>query len=400
MKIATAMVLVVSALAVGGTGLTYWAQATEPTSQKEEQQRLSDQKEKLNDVRVQAGQETAGSPQAGVVVGQSRPEHRPRSQKPPELPERTGEKDGGVTKENLIARLLTRSTAITSGRIEYHLRVEIAGRVERDSDYRFSFSGEDWAALDLRSRYARVNHDGRLLTYAETPQSDGRVHRSVEIDFPESPFKNPPYPPVRAGTLWNSSTGQFVHERASKARLLGDEDVNGVKTLALEWDVDPKDKYLAFHAISDLLKEGGKVRLYAAPQLGHALLRIEHVDRFGTVQDKYDYSEFQEVAPRIHVPKMCRLGVGQYKQEYRLTKIENINKRFSSDDFILSMPAGTSVQDIRPKLKDEVDRDGKRTFSLRDYPFRQFRAEAPYPQGFPPSLLKELDRDVVKPTGR
>src|SRR5262249_50627465 len=160
-------------------GLAYWAQATEPTSQEEEQQRLSDQEEKLNDVRVQAGPGTAGSPQAGGGGGRTRPEDRPRSQKAPELPARTGGKEKGRNQENLIAGLLARSTAITSGRFEYHLRVEIAGRVERDSDYRFSFSGEDWAALDLRSRYARVNHDGRLLTYAETPQSDGRVHRSV-----------------------------------------------------------------------------------------------------------------------------------------------------------------------------------------------------------------------------
>ncbi len=395
MKIATATILMVSALAVGAAGLAYRAQAMGPTSP-EEQQRPGDQEEKPNGRRDQAGQGTAGSPLAGGVVGQSRPEDRPRPRKPPELPGLTGEEHGGVTKENLIAGLLARSTAITSGRFEYHLRVEIAGRVERDSDYRFSFSGEDWAALDLRSRYARVNHGGRLLTYAETPQGGGRL----DIDFSESPFKNPPFPPVRAGTLWNSSTGQFVRERASKARLLGDEDVNGVKTLALEWDVDPEEKYLAFRAISGMLKEGGKVRLYAAPQLGHALLRIEHVDRFGTVQDRYDYSEFQEVAPRIHVPKMCRLGVGDYRQEYCLTKIENINTRLLSDDFILSIPAGTSVQDIRRKLKDKVNRDGNWTFNMRDYPFRHFRAEAPYPHGFPPGLLKELDRDVVKPTGR
>lgn len=374
MKFAAAMVLMVSALAAGGTGLAYWARATEPTSQ-EEQQRLSAQKEKLNDARVQA--------ERGTTVGP-----------------REGENDGEVSKENLIAGILARSTAITSGRFEYHLRVEIAGRVERDGDYRFSFSGGDWAALDLRSRYARVNHDGRLLTYVETLPGDGRVLRSLVIDFPESPFKNPPHPPARAGTLWNASTGQFVRERASEARLLGTEEVNGVKTLVLEWDVDPKDRYLAFDAIVEMLREGGKLRLYTAPQLGHALLRIEHVDRFGTVQDRYDYSEFQEVAPGIHVPKICRLGVGEFKQDFRLTKIEDINKKFSSDDFILSIPAGTSIQDARPKLKDEVDQDGKRTFSLRAYPYRQFRAAAPYPHGFPPSLLKELDRDVAKPSGR
>ncbi len=165
-----------------------------------------------------------------------------------------------------------------------------------DRDYRFSFRNEDWILLDLQVNQTKVNYDGRLLTYSETPQPDGRVHRSVEIDFSASPFGNSLHPPVRAGTLWNSSTRRFVRDHASKARLLGAENINGIDAVILEWDADPDDKYLAFGAISDMLKEGGKLRIYVARQLGHALPRIEHVDRFGTVQDRFDYSGFREVA--------------------------------------------------------------------------------------------------------
>jgi len=348
-------------------------------------------------VGLLAGQRTEGNKQAEKVAGQSRSEAQLGSDKSPTLPARVEGKDEEDTKEKLIDGLLARSTAIASGRIEYHVKVDIAGRTLTDSDYRFSYSGESWATRNPQSNHAIVNHEGRLLSYSEALQRDGAVHRSLTIGFSESPFKNPPYPPVRAGTLWSSSTRRFVREQASRARFLGAETVNGVGTRALEWDVDPKDKYLAFHAINDLLSDGGKLRLYVARQLGYALPRIEHVDKFGTVQDQFDFSDFREVAPEIHVPAICRLGRGNFEQKYHLTKIEKVNESIPNNDFVLSIPAGTSVGDNRPKMKDKVDPDGKRTFSLRDYPLRQFRTGAPYPQGFPAGLLKELDREVVKP---
>ena len=319
-------------------------------------------------VAVLAGQGPGGNKQVEKVGSPSRSEAQPVSAKSPALPARAEVKDGEDTKEKLIESLLARSTAITSGRIEYHVKVDIAGRTERDTDYRFSFSGESWASRNSQWNQAIFNHDGRLLTYTETLQPDRRVSKTLTIGFSESPFQNPPYPPVRAGTLWNASTRRFVREQASRARLLGAETVNGVGTRVLEWDVDPKDKYLAFHAINELLGGGGKLRLYVARQFEYALPRIEHVDKFGTVQDRFDFSDFIEVAPKIYVPTLCRLGVGDYTQNYHLTKIDSINEAIPSKDFVFSIPAGTAVQDIRPKLKDKVDAEGKQHFQLEGLP--------------------------------
>jgi hypothetical protein len=92
---------------------------------------------------------------------------------------------------------------------------------------------------------------------------------------------------------------------------------------------------------------------------------------------------------------MCGLGGGSFKRTYHLTRIERINGTFSDNDFVLAIPADTSIEDRRPKVKDKVDTQGHRTYSLEDYPFRSFRSGAPYPQGLPVELLKELDRDVV-----
>jgi hypothetical protein len=205
---------------------------------------------------------------------------------------------------------------------------------------------------------------------------------------------------VYAGTLWRAATRGFVRDQARKARALGAETVNGIETRRLEWDVAQGDRYHAFGEINEMLKEGGKLRLYVARQLGFALPRIEHVDPFGTVQEKYDSSNFKEVAPGIFFPTLCRLGGGAFNRTYQLKRIERINETFSSSDFVLAIPADTAIEDDRPKLKDKVGADGQRTYSLTDYPFRHFRSGVAYPQGLPAELLKELDRDVVAPNKR
>ena len=271
------------------------------------------------------------------------------------------------------------------------MKVDIAGQTTNDNNERFSFTGESWALRDPQTNHVTVNHEGRLLSYVERPG------RSLKIKYAETPFYREPYPPMYAGTLWYGSTRQFVRDHASKARLLGAETVNGIETRCLEWNVGQVDTYKAFGEINEMLKDGGRLRLYVARQLGHALTRIEHVDKFGTVQDKFDFSDFKEVAPGIFFPTVCRLGGGGYNRTYQLKKIERINGVLSHSDFVLAIPAGTAIRDERNKLKDKVDANGKRTYNLEDYPFRNFRSGAPYPQGLPAELLKELDRDVIGP---
>ena len=160
-----------------------------------------------------------------------------------------------------------------------------------------------------------------------------------------------------AGTLWwYASTRQFVRDQASKARSLGAETVNGIETRGLEWNVARSDTFLAFGAINEMLQDGGKLRLYVARQLGYALPRIEHVDKFGTVQDKFDFSDFKQVAPGIFFPAVCRLGGGTFNRTYQIKKIERINGAFSNSDFVLPIPADTAINDHRPKLNRQGER--------------------------------------------
>ena len=124
------------------------------------------------------------------------------------------------------------------------------------------------------------------------------------------------------------------------------------------------------------------------------LPRIEHVDKFGTVQDRFDFSDFIEVAPKIYVPTICRLGVGDYTQNYHLTKIDSINGAIPSTGIRFLNPGGH----CSPGYSTQIERQsgcGREThFQLKGLPPPQFRTGAPYPQGFPEELLKELDRDV------
>ena len=335
-------------------------------------------------VIVLAARTSGGTTPAAIEVERPRAAAQPLPDKPP------------ATK-TLIDGLLARATAVTSGRIEYHVKIVIAGRTTNDNDERYSFSGESWTKRDPKSNRTVVNHEGRLLAYSETPQQNGSISRSLRIHFPESPFHHEPYPPVHAGTLWYASTRGFVRDQASRARLLGAETVSGITTQILEWTVTESDRFLAFHAIDEMLREGGKLRLYVAPQLAYALPRIEHVDRFGTVQARFDFSGFKELAPGIFFPTLCQLGSGAFHRTYQLKKVERINALFPDKEFVLEIPADTSIGDERPKVTDKLGPDGTRTYSLKDYPFRHFRSGASYPQGLPAELWKEIDRDVARP---
>jgi RNA polymerase sigma factor (sigma-70 family) len=339
-------------------------------------------------VVVLAGQGPGAITQTARSIEPSSAVARPIPDQSPSPPA-TAEAIDGEGADEMIEGLLARSTAVTSGCIEYHVKIDIAGQTANDNNERYCFSGESWAMRDPESNHAVLNHEGRLLSYFETPR------RSLTINHSESAFHHDPVPPVYAGTLWYASTRRFVRDQASKARVLEAQTVNGIETRGLEWNVARSDTYLAFGAINEMLQDGGRLRLFVARQFGYALPRIEYVDKFGTVQAKFDFSDFKEVAPRIFFPAVGRIGGGSFNRTYQLKKIERINGTMLHSDFVLAIPADTAIGDERPKLKDEVGSDGKRTYSLKDYPFRNFHSGAPYPQGLPAELLKELDRDVV-----
>jgi hypothetical protein len=340
-------------------------------------------------VVVLAGHGSAGTEQAAQLVASSyaEPERRSGGSPSPTSPIEPIHEEGAT---ELIAELLARSTAVESGIIEYHVKIDIAGKTTNDEDMRYSFSGESWEMRNTHSGNGIVNHVGYLLDLAGPPLR-------LLVQYPRSPFEHDPYPPLHAGTLWYTATRQFVRDHASKARVLGTKAINAIVTEGIECDVAEGDAYRAFYSINEMLRQGGKLRLYAARQLGHALPRIEYVDRFGTVQYTFDASEFKEVAPGIFFPATYRTAAGSFTRAYRLKKIERINGALPDSEFVLPIPADTSIHDERPKLTDKVSAKGERTYSIVDYPFRHFCSGAAYPQGLPAELLKEIDRDVVGP---
>jgi hypothetical protein len=260
--------------------------------------------------------------------------------------------------QELIDGMQARRRAVFSGQIDYHMKsgFRAKGSIIEDADVRFSFSGTSWA-LRVSTGVAQVVHDGKLLRYRETLQKDGRKTRTLKIEHPLAVNAKYPYPPFFAGSFWHDKTGDFVRDRANEARNLGEVRVNNVRSILLEWKIaNPRQ---GFHGINDLLKDGGSLRVYVAPDLGFALPSYEYVAPDGRVVMRFDAMDFKEDAPSVFFPRRCELQTfdpaPMYYVEYTMTSVQRLNDVIPDEDFKLSIPVGTTVSDGRVGTAYRID---------------------------------------------
>ncbi len=243
--------------------------------------------------------------------------------------------------------VVARSQAVFSGRLEYEL---VAGYEK--SNERLSFSGPSWALRYTNGNY-HVSHAGKYVEFIAHPQPNGRILLDATVR-PERPIDATfPSPPTFAGTFWYDDTRKFVRDHAGTVKLKGKKDIDGIETRVLEWWVG-KHQLRAFGGMGDSLLGGGTLRVYAAPRLGYALPRMEYVGKDGLIETVYYCSDFREVAPGVHLPMKCGYtfskGGGDhvsFRCEYTILKAEKINEPIPPEDFVMELPPGTYVQDIR-----------------------------------------------------
>ena len=217
-----------------------------------------------------------------------------------------------------------------------------------------SISETSWAERVRGSSLVRINHDGHLLEFVQTPQHDGSVRPGTTL-LPQRPLesrKELNVPPLFAGSLWFHEQLRYLQKHADRVQPMASSTVNGVPVEVLELAVPAEDARHAFHVIMPNLKQGGTIRLSIAPQLGFVLPRVELLTTGKQVAQVYEATDFNETAPGIYFPSRLWMESRdadqrpRYRAEFAV-RCELINEPIPSEDFVVDLPLGTHVQDAQ-----------------------------------------------------
>jgi hypothetical protein len=277
--------------------------------------------------------------------------------------------------EDIVRGVVARSNAFFSGTIIYEQvqsREQVEGLSKDPSMEKASceliFSGSSWrlkkqilvseAAKDPKAagylKFDTASHRGLLVTHLLTPQPNGKVTSAgnLELEKPLSPPVLAAVPPTFTGSFWFETTKEFITNNAKKAARKPATTVNGVGAEVLEWVVPESEKYRAFHSVNNFIDKGGTLRLYVAVPLGYVVPRLEYLGQGGQVAFSLNSADFLEAAPGLFLAKHCQL---QYPAphsvlqiDYQIKRFENVNGPIADKDFVLTLPVGTAIQDLRP----------------------------------------------------
>ena len=138
-----------------------------------------------------------------------------------------------------------------------------------------------------------------------------------------------------------------------EAEIKGRAEVKGVPVVILEWPLpDKKAVGRAFRGYNDLTKDGGKLRVHVAPQLGHALPLIECVATGETIAKRMEAEDFIETAAGIFIPRhFSQHSYDQdglvYWESYQVKSVEKVNEAIPEEDFVIDVPHGAALSDQR-----------------------------------------------------
>src|SRR5262249_41489534 len=138
--------------------------------------------------------------------------------------------------------------------------------------------------------------------------------------------------------------------------------IHGVEAQIIDWRIPAADAERVFVAdtvsANDLLAGGGTFRLTVSAALDYAVVRIEYIDRFGTAQSVFDFYQFKKVAEGIYFPNRMEIREGARETTIDVVSVAKVNEKIDDREFVLSVPPGTHVQDVRPHRHDTFDSNG------------------------------------------
>jgi hypothetical protein len=265
----------------------------------------------------------------------------------------------------LIDGLLARSDAVFSGRMTYRFAYFASGKAEKpvhEFQVRLTFSGSSWikrSTVTGQPDATVISHNGTTLEYVPTNQKDERVTKLARLR-PARPV-NTSGPevktPIFVGSFWRSATKKYVEENRRSVVNKGYQEVNGERTVVLEWEIPRNDVDAAFGGSNPGVEDGGLLRLYVAPQLGHVMPRIDFLSPQGEVMVRCDSIDFIKTPSGVYFPTTSSERLFAYnrdnpsRQEYTIWDIENINEPIPDSEFSFPVPVGTEVIDTRDEKR-------------------------------------------------
>ncbi|MFO0843892.1 MAG: hypothetical protein U0797_16095 [Gemmataceae bacterium] len=301
----------------------------------------------------------------------------------------------------MIEGTIARSEALFSGRLQYRVKSGFPdGKAKQVRECAVTFSGSSWrldwsvpitelsvelsksaknvqiepGQLKGRLETTHLSRHGKSVEYRATPQLSDEMRHTARIAGEQPINRALGSPPIFAGSFWFECMKSFVQANRQKANRKPSTTLNGVVVEVLEWQVVPEDSFKAFHSTNGLTNQGGMLRVYAAPQLGCVLPRIECVGKDGVVATLFEGSGFKEFAKGIVLP--TRLSMQYYdtdgpgfRIDYEITEATSLNDQIPDRAFVAELPIGTHVYDARSGTSStyfQITKDGPMPQELAD----------------------------------
>lgn len=280
-----------------------------------------------------------------------------------------------VDVDSLVDGVIGRWRAVNSASLEYsrtrgfeHLNKSIVDRREEGA-----FFESHWKVRTRDPEMVLINYHDCLLECLYQWHGGDKILPSVWIRPSKRPEEASITLPRFAGTLWYESTASFIASKRPDAKWVGSQRVGGVDAEVVEWVITPANRR-AFHVVTPQMNEGGILRLAIAPRLGCCLPMIEYLTMDRRLQITFESNDFKQVTDGIYWPSTCKRqsyladgGKGHY-ETYIFSRLKSINQPIADDEFVLSLPDGSYINDVRPGANSAVYIVGENFQSVMELP--------------------------------
>lgn len=263
-----------------------------------------------------------------------------------------------------IQAIASRAESLYSARIAFTITSNVYEKTPKSLT--LTVAGAEWALRYNHSNNIIINREDALLRYLETSSAKGHLWHSLHLTTPQSQTSmlgsNYAFAASRLGTFWYHSQLQYTQK--TEAEWIPSKQINGYRTIALRWPVSAQEIGEAFVVVPSSIKNNfkGYLRVHAAPELGHALVRIDYVDQRGQLLRRYDCRDFEKIDTDLFFPWVSRVTTFEGSQsqsfEFHIEDVEFANQQIPASDFDIHVPAETRIRDSRPGFVNAAFRLG------------------------------------------